>query len=76
MPDPRAERPDVPLRDRLALTVQEVADSTGFNYFFIDREIKAGRLAAVAPSGTARSKRVRPADVDAWLQANPWEPAA
>ncbi|WP_416565117.1 excisionase family DNA-binding protein [Nocardia testacea] len=71
-----AETPVVPLNQRMALTVQEVADLTGFGYAFIDREIAAGRLAAVAPSGTHRSKRIRPADVDAWLQASPWEPAA
>ncbi|RJO69814.1 DNA-binding protein [Nocardia panacis] len=70
----KAERHPIPLNQRLALTVQEVADTTGFSYPFIDQQIAAGNLAACAPGGSGRSKRVRPADVDAWLQATPWEP--
>ncbi|MBH0778772.1 helix-turn-helix domain-containing protein [Nocardia bovistercoris] len=72
----KAEQPPVPLRDKMALTVQEVADMCGFNYYFVHEQIKLGRLAAVAPGGNKRSKRVRPADVDEWLKASPWEPEA
>jgi len=70
----KAERHLIPLNQRLALTVQEVADITGFSYPFIDRQIAAGNLPACAPGGDGRSKRIRPADVDVWLQASPWEP--
>ncbi|MFI5783196.1 helix-turn-helix transcriptional regulator [Nocardia sp. NPDC051570] len=70
----KAERQVIPLNQRLALTVQEVADMTGFSYPFIDRQIAAGNLTACAPGGDGRSKRVRPADVDEWLRANLWEP--
>ncbi|WP_067565955.1 helix-turn-helix domain-containing protein [Nocardia acidivorans] len=70
----KAERASIPLNQRLALTVQEVADITGFSYPFIDRQISAGNLVACAPGGDGRSKRIRPADVDEWLQSNRWEP--
>lgn len=74
MPSKHAE--PIPLRDKMALTLREVADLTGYNYFFIRDQVIAGKLPAVAPGGNERSRRIRPADVDAWLQAHPWEPAA
>ncbi len=76
MPGNIADESVIPLNQRLALTVKEVALVTGFSYAFIDRQITAGNLAAYAPGGDGRSKRVRPADVDEWLKARPWEPTA
>ncbi|MFI5781144.1 helix-turn-helix domain-containing protein [Nocardia sp. NPDC051570] len=74
MTSKRDERQRIPLDQRLALTVQEVADMTGFSYPFVYQQIAAGNLAACAPGGDGRSKRVRPADIDDWLKASPWEP--
>lgn len=65
----------VPLTERMALTVTEVAATTGFSYPFIDAQIAAGNLKACDPAGTGRGKRVRPADIDEWLKSSPWEPA-
>ncbi|MEU3013406.1 helix-turn-helix domain-containing protein [Nocardia asteroides] len=69
------DRPPLSLADRLALTVPEAAAACGFSRKYIDDAIAAGKLAAVAPGGNSRSKRIRPADLDAWLQASPYEPA-
>ncbi|MFC9874819.1 helix-turn-helix domain-containing protein [Nocardia salmonicida] len=65
----------VPLTERMALTVAEVAATTGFSYPFIDAQISAGNLKCCDPSGAGRAKRIRPADIDAWLTQSPWEPA-
>ncbi|MGV9668050.1 helix-turn-helix domain-containing protein [Nocardia niigatensis] len=70
---PGVDQP-IPLKDRLALTVNEAAAITGFSPVFIRRQIVAGLLPAVAPGVGSRSTRLRPADIDAWLQASPWEP--
>ncbi|WP_280273432.1 helix-turn-helix domain-containing protein [Nocardia wallacei] len=71
-----ADETVVPLNQRLALTVRETALLTGFSYAFVDRQIAAGHLAACAPGGDGRSKRVRVADIDEWLKSSPWEPSA
>ncbi|WP_280245134.1 helix-turn-helix domain-containing protein [Nocardia abscessus] len=66
----------IPLDRRIALTVEEAGLLTGFGKTFLEREIDAGRLAVVFPSGHSRSRRVRRVDLDAWLDAAPSEPAA
>ncbi|MGW1740503.1 excisionase family DNA-binding protein [Nocardia sp. NPDC001965] len=66
----------IPLDRRIALTAEEAGLLAGFGKTFIEREIEAGRLSVVFPSGHSRSRRIRRVDLDAWLDAAPNQPAA
>lgn len=69
------DRPVLSLADRIALTVPEAAAAVGFNRRYLDEAIAAGKLAAVAPGGDGRSKRILVDDLREWLRAYPYEPA-
>lgn len=72
----KGDRPPVPLNHKIALTIQEVADSISVSYKLVDLAILRGELPAVTAGPSTRSKRVLRDDVVDWLRSKPWEPAA
>lgn len=53
------------------LTVKQVAEMTGFNKFFIYEALNRGVLKGTKSGPGFRAHwRIRPEDVDAWLEGN------
>lgn len=56
------------VRPTLMYTVQQTADYTGVPYETLLAEIRAGRLRAARKREAKKGYRVRPEDVDEWIE--------
>ncbi|WP_037162710.1 helix-turn-helix domain-containing protein [Rhodococcoides fascians] len=64
----------LPIHGKIALKFREAAQLMSVSERSVYRLVEAGELPAVQPIVGAR--RIMRADLDAYLEAHPWEPAA
>lgn len=57
------------LPPRLAYTVAETAEYTGMTQWAIRQALRDGSLPFLMPRGRSRGCRIRPGDVDEWLDS-------
>lgn len=58
------------LPPRLAYSLHQTADYTGVSYATVLEEARSGRLRTMPrPTGGLRGAKVRPEDVDEWIEA-------
>lgn len=58
----------VGLPPKLTYTIAETAKYTGFTPTVLSDAIRSGELRGRIPRGNVRGRRIKPEDVDAWME--------